>query len=140
MAVECAKHELLFFEPKAVQYSILKREEISLRPLSSIEHATVISFGDRGYSDDLRDLGSCYISMKVKLNHMTTATATAPAKAQTTKLTSATLDASVVNNLLHSLIKQVTVKLNGVQIQHNNVNYAYRYLRELSFSKLELYD
>lgn len=33
-----------------------------------------------------------------------------------------------VNNFLHSLFRQVTLTLNGVQIVHNNYNYPYKYM------------
>lgn len=49
--IKCTSKKV-FFDPKAVQYSILKREEISLETLNSIENATIITFSDRGYSDD----------------------------------------------------------------------------------------
>lgn len=122
MAVECAKPELLFFEPKGVQYSILKTEQVVLKPLASIDKSNIIQFLDQGYGDDYKNLSSAYIVFKVEMEHFdaTGVKVLTPIK-EHDKLT-----CSIANNTLHSLIRQVTLTLNNKQISNNNQNYAYR--------------
>lgn len=122
---EVALSDLDLFGEKAVQYSILKVNEIHLRPLSSIEQASMITFADSGYSDDFRNLSSCYIAVKVKMTYYKDPVVGKEDEILS-NLTSSNIPAAPVNNLIHSLFKQVIVKLNGIQIQHNNVNYMYR--------------
>lgn len=125
MAYECAKPELSFFEPKGVQYSIIQTEEQSFKPLSSIENSNIIQFGNQGNNDDYRNLDSTYIVLKVKLNHKQDEKDGVIVD-DTEALTAANMKVSCVNNLLHSLFRQVTLTLGGKQIAQNNMNYSYR--------------
>lgn len=50
----------------------------------------------------------------------------AAGKDVTTDITKATMTTFPVNNLMHSLFKQVTLTLNNKQISPNSQNYAYR--------------
>lgn len=128
MAYECAKPELMFFDPKGVQYSIIKTEEQSFKPLASIENSNIIQFGNQGNNEDYRNLASTYISIKVKMNHKKDPDVTTKVSADETELTKAGMKVSCVNNLLHSLFRQVTLTLNGKQIAQNNMNYSYRWV------------
>lgn len=126
MAYECAKPELMFFEPKGVQYSIIKTEEQSFKPLASINNSNIIQFGNQGNNEDYRNLASTYISIKVKMNHKSDANTEGIVTKQSGELSSANMNVACVNNLLHSLFRQVTLTLNGKQIAQNNMNYSYR--------------
>lgn len=122
MAYECAKQELSLFEPKAVQYSILKTEQVVLKPLASIEKSNIIQFLHQGYSDEYKSLSSAYVVLKVKLNHYD-----ATGKEMSGVIdTHEKLTCSIANNTLHSLIRQVNLTLNGREISKNSNNYAYR--------------
>lgn len=122
MAVECAKHQLLLFEPKAVQYSILKTEQVMLKPLASIEGSTVIQFSDQGYGEDYKNLESVYIVLKVKMIHKKTDDGTEIK----TEIKAGDIVVAPVNNFLHSLFRQITLTLNGRVVGQNQQNYAYR--------------
>lgn len=126
MAYECAKPELMFFDPKGVQYSIISTEELLFRPLASIENSNIIQFGSHGESNDYRNLASTYIIFKVRLNHKTDGTDTTKPEDEKEALSQSNMKVSCVNNLLHSLFRQVTLTLNGRQIAQNNMNYSYR--------------
>lgn len=119
--MEVVKNELLFFEPKMVQYSIVGSQEVLFRPISTLENSPVIQFQDVGNSEYYRNLSSTYISLKVKMNRFDDND-----KELTTGMTEANTTVSVVNNLLHSMFRQVTLTLNGKQISQNNMNYSYR--------------
>lgn len=121
MAYECAKPQLLFFEPKGVQYSILHTEQIALKPLASIDKSLVLQFNSMGYSDDYRNLSSVYLHLKVKMNHLDDED-----KPITAAISKTTLNVYPVNNLLHSLFRQVTLTLNNKMVASNSQNYAYR--------------
>lgn len=121
MAVECAKPQLMLFEPKPVQYSILKTDTVCLKPISSIENSPVIQFADHGYSDRYKNLESIYVVLKVQMQHFKD-----DGKEITTKIEAKDLNVYPVNNTLHSLFKQINLQLNGKQIGQNTQNYAYR--------------
>lgn len=120
MAVECAKNELMIFEPKAVQYSVIGTEQIALKPIASIDNSTVITFLSQGFGDFYRNLESIYVVVKVQMQHFK------DDGTELTKVSTTTLNVAPCNNLLHSLFKQITLKLNGRQVSLNTHNYAYK--------------
>lgn len=122
MAYECAIPQLQIFDQKGIQYSILKTDQVMLKPLASIENSKVIQFLDQGYGDDYRNLNSVYLHLKAKMHHVKD-DGTADAKDE---ITDKNLNVYPVNNLLHSLFRQITLTLNGKQIAQNSQNYAYR--------------
>lgn len=119
--MEVAKPQLLFFNDRLVQYSIVSTNELQFRPINSLDNSSIIQFQDNGNSEDYRDLSSAYISLKVKMIHRDDS-----AKELTAPLTAANLEIACINNFLHSMFRQVTLSLNGKQISQNNTNYAYR--------------
>lgn len=126
MVEECAKHELKLFEAKKIQYSILKTDQIILKPLASIEKSNIIHL-HQGYSDELKALTEAYVVFKVKMNHFDADNAPVTTKIAThDKLT-----CSIANNTLHSLIRQVNVTLNGKEISKNSNNYHRSYIENL---------
>lgn len=138
--IECMKSELDLFKPRHVQTSILKSEEIPYKPLTSLENQSVIEFSCQGHGDTYLDLSSVNLRLKVQLvkgdgtNHKATAD---PIDANTP---------GCVNNILHSLFRQVNVSLNGKTVNSADGNYSYRayietlmnYGKEASKTHLEL--
>lgn len=127
MVVECIKSQLALFAPKLIDYSVLKTESIALKPLAAIDNSGTIEFRDASYSDHYRALGSIYLHLKVKMIHKDDTGALIDTT--TTPITAANLNVYPVNNLLHSLFKQVTLSLNNQRIAVNGQNYAYRYVK-----------
>lgn len=122
---ECEKPQLQLFEPKKFSYNVVKTESIVLKPLATVENAGAIEFRDSSYSDHYRVLGTIYLHLKVKMTHKDD---TGVAIDETTKpLKEEDLNVYPVNNLLHSLFKQVTLSLNNQRVAVNGQNYAYRY-------------
>lgn len=119
--MEVVKNEILFFEPKMVQYSIVGSQEVLFRPISTLENSSVIQFQDLGNSEYYRNLSSAYISLKVKMNILGD-----DSKPLTNPITEDNVPVACVNNLLHSMFRQVTLTLNGKQVSQNNMNYSYR--------------
>lgn len=121
MSLECLLPQLNPFEVIPKQHSIEKTEQISVKPLASIENARIIQFSKKGDGDLYTNLKSMYLHLRVKMIHLKadgTAEKTTPAKAD--------LNVFPVNNLLHSLFRQVTLSLNGQQVAQNSQNYPYR--------------
>lgn len=79
MAFECPKPQLMIFEPKGIQYSILEKNRVELKPIASLENSRTISFLDQGYGESYRDLSSVYIQLKIQLIRDVDAAAAAPA-------------------------------------------------------------
>lgn len=65
MPVECALPQLQLFEDRVVQYSIEKTEQVSLKPLASLQNARVIQFSYKGYGEEYKSLSSMYLHLKV---------------------------------------------------------------------------
>lgn len=124
---ECMRPELNIFEPRPIQLSILKTEEIRLKPIASIENTDVIEFISYGHGDTYRDVSSIYFKFKVKFDY---------ADAATKVLTA--VKVSVINNILSSMIRQVSVFLNGKPIATNEGHQNYRcYIEHLINYSLE---
>lgn len=117
--------ELELFRTKPMQTNIVKTFEVAYKPLTSLENSSVIEFASLANIDQYRDLSSIYIRFRVKLF-------------KDAKNTAHT-DSSVgpVNNVLHSLIRQCSIYLNGKPVQTIDSNYAYRAYIEnlLNYSK-----
>lgn len=113
--LEVPKPQLQLFEPKNVQNSILQTDLLRLRWL----WGWLSKFVQRIYSFDTELF---YQSEDVK--------------DVTTAPTDSTLEVYPVNNLLHSLFRQVTLTLNGVQVSQHSNNYANKAILEnfLNFS------
>lgn len=67
MAFECPKPQLMIFDPKGVQYSVLDIDTVSLKPIAYLENSRIISFIDQGYGESYRNLSNVYLQLKVKL-------------------------------------------------------------------------
>lgn len=112
----CTKSELDLFSEPPVQTSILKTTEVAYKPISALSNdPSVIEFVSLGHGDTYRDLSSVYLRLQVRLM-----------KNSEDEEHGATGGGCVVNNLLHSLFRQVSVYLNGVPISQCNGDYGYR--------------
>lgn len=120
--IECMKSELDLFRPRHVQTSILKTEEISYKPLNSLENQTVIEFACQGHGDTYLDLSSINLRLKIQVLK------------NDGSLYKDTDDKqpAMANNILGSLFRQVNISLNGKSIHSSDGNYSYRaYLETL---------
>lgn len=116
MYTECMKSELDLFAQQPLQTNILKTEEVVYKPLTSLDNPTTIEFACFGHGDAYYDLSSILLRFKVQLT-----------KADGTLFVDADNNqAGFVNNILHSLIQQVNISLNGKNISNPDNNYAYR--------------
>lgn len=120
----CFKSELDLFRPRPMQTDVLNTFEVVYKPLASLENSSTIEFASLANNDQYRDLSSIYIRMRVKLFK----------DEKDTEHTDATV--GPINNVMHSLIRQCSVYLNGTPVQKVDSNYAYRsYLENvLSYS------
>ncbi|XP_055385238.1 uncharacterized protein F54H12.2-like [Condylostylus longicornis] len=114
--------QLDIFRTKPIQSSILRSEEVSYNPIVSLDNLSTIEFVSLGHGDTYRDLSSTYLRLKVQIvkkdgNHWNNDKG---ADGKTLP------QPSVVNNLLHSIIKQCNVQFNGKSITPLDGNYHYR--------------
>lgn len=111
--VECMKSELDLFEPHPIQTSILNTEEVAYNPIATLDSPSSIEFVCLGNGDTYRDLSSVYLRLILQLK--------AP---DNTDLPDDSI--GVVNNILHSLFRSVSVYLNNVPVSHSDNNYHYK--------------
>ena len=116
---ECSKTELDLFSIPPTQTSLEKGHWVEFQPVSSVSDGGPITFLSPG-TEDYVDLSKTILVVRAKV----------------TKADGANLDADmkvgVVNNLLHSLFKQVDVFLKEKQVTQATGTYAYRaYLETL---------
>lgn len=143
--VECMSSQLDLFTTIPIQSNILKTEEISYKPITSILNNSIIEFSSLGHGDTYRDLSSIQLRLLVRLKKSSTEhfargqaailgpdgkTVTTPAKEAE--------GGGLVNNVLHSLFKQCTIYLNGIAISQSDNNYAYRAYLETILNYNEL--
>lgn len=114
MAV-CLKPELDLFERRPIQAGILRSEEVALKPLSALNSSTQIEFLSLGRTDCYRDLSAIYLRLRIKL--MKDAILNTPHADGTT---------GIVNLILHSMFKTVSVSLNNKPVASVDSNYPYR--------------
>lgn len=118
----CTKSELNLFSEAPIQTSILRTTEVAYKPLNALpDDPSIIEFVSLGHGDSYRDLSSVYIRLQVRLMKNHKDESHILKKDNTSNSYS-----SVVNNILHSLFRQVSVYLNGVPIAQNNNDYGYR--------------
>lgn len=118
---ECAKHELELFSSRPYQFSIIKTNQICLKPINTLTNATVLEFRDNSFGDTYKDLSSIFIRLKVKLSG-------ALKEGENIGLS---------NCSMSSLFQQVQVFLNNTLISQNSSNYGYRAYFESIFNFTE---
>lgn len=107
------KSELDLFAVKPIQTNVLKTDEISYKPIAPISSSSngTIEFVSLGNLDTYRNLSSVYLRLLIKVVNPNSAKHT-----------------GVVNNILHSLFRQITITMNGKSIAQTDTNYSYRAL------------
>lgn len=131
---ECMKSELDIFSALPVQSNILKTEEVSYKPIASLDNSSVLEFVSLGHGDTYRDLSSIYLRLKVqliKLKNGKEVPYTGDEKWKTknadgSEVESTATAVGVVNNIMHSLFRQCTIYLNGKPIAQTDNNYHFR--------------
>lgn len=119
------KSELDLFSRKPTQAGVLKCEEVALKPLAALHQNSQIEFLSLSHADTYRDLNSVYLRLRVKLMK------DAIAK---TAHTDATV--GVVNNIIHSLFRQVTVYFNNKIVCAGDLYHYRSYIENmLNFSR-----
>jgi len=119
---ECMKSELDLFQPPSIQTNILKNEEVAYKPITSLENQSVIEFACYGHADTYLDLSSINLCLKFQI----TKNDGSPYKETDVD------QPGMVNNMLHSLFRQVNISLNGKNINSTDGNYSYRaYIEQL---------
>ena len=120
---ECAKAQLDLFSVPPTQTSIESSSYMDYHPVCALnENTTTIEFSIPGNGEKYVDLSNCFLYVKAKIvqtdgNDLQNDDETAP-----------------VNNLLHSMISQVDIYLDGKQITSSTNTYAYRALLETLLS------
>lgn len=66
------KSELDLFVKPLIQTNILKSEEVAYKPISSLDHSSVLEFVSLGHGDTYRDLSSVYIKLVLKIKKSAT--------------------------------------------------------------------
>lgn len=113
---ECMKSELDLFSLPTIQTSILKTEEISYKPLTSLENQNIIDFVCYGHGDTCIDLSSIHLNLKIQVLKNDGSQYVEEDKEQP----------SLVNNIMHSLFRQINLSLNGKTVNVCDNHYAYR--------------
>lgn len=114
MAGIAMKSELDLFTRKPTQVGVLKCEEVALKPLAALHQNSQIEFLSLSQADTYRDLNSIYLRLRVRLmKDVQAKTAHTDAKV------------GVVNNIIHSLFRQVTIYMNN-KIVYQSDNYHMR--------------
>lgn len=114
--VECMKSELDLFTPRPIQSNILKTEEVIYKPIASLDKASVIEFVSLGHGETYRDLSSIQLKLIARMYK----------NGKNETLGDTEKNQSTVNNLLHSLIRQLTILLNNQIISQSNNTYGYQ--------------
>ncbi|CAB3997084.1 uncharacterized transposon-derived [Paramuricea clavata] len=109
---ECAKSKLDLFSVPPTQISLEKGHWIDHQPVASLANGGAFTFLSPG-TEDYVDLARTILVIRAKVT-----------KANGTNL-GANEKVGVVNNLLHSLFKQVDVFLKGKQVTQATSTYAY---------------
>lgn len=110
--MEYMKSELDLFVTPPLQTNIIKTEEVSLNPISSLDNSSTLEFVSVGSGDTYRDLSSIYLRLLLSIENNLKDEKTTP------KVT-------LVNNILHSIFKTCNVYLNNVCVSSDNL-YHYR--------------
>lgn len=111
----CLNPGLDLFERRPIDISILRTEEVSLKPLAALNASSQLEFLSLGKTDCYRDLSSIYLRLRVKL-----------LKDAILNVNHTDSKIGVVNNLIHSMFKQISVFLNNKPVGAVDTNYPYR--------------
>ena len=120
--------EMDLFAKPPIQRSVERSYEVQYRPISALDVSTFIDFVVSLSKDEYLLLNETYLHIKMQVN---------------VSKDSAVISASdwqgvlPVNNLMHSMFKQVELEIGGKEVTMANSTYAYRAYLEtlLGFSK-----
>lgn len=110
---ECAVSELDLFNGPLFQSQILKSEQVTHHPVNSLTNCNTIEFESSGSTNSYRDLSNIFLHLKVQIvkpDGTTIVKHTPTGGAETDKHVN---QPGFINNVLHSLFKNVTVFMNG---------------------------
>lgn len=110
------RSDLDLFVNSKLSTNILKTEEISFKPLTSLENQSNIEFGCNSLSDNYLDLSSTNLRLKVQFLK----------KDGTKYMSSDAKQPALVNYPLNSLFRQVSITLNGKNINSMDGHHGYR--------------
>lgn len=114
--MECMKSELDLFSLPAIQSSVLSTREVIYNPITGLDSSSsTLDFLIPGNGDKYLNLNRLYLRLLVEMETKKTTAGTAKPDSMH----------APINNILHSLFRQVTVFLNGVQISQDN-DYPYK--------------
>jgi hypothetical protein len=117
---ECTKSELDLFSVPSIQTVVEEGQWDSVDPHSNYRQASTLRFDIPCTSNEYLDLSQTELHLHLKLYK------------EKNQLASEVKKISVVNNLLHSLFKQIQVSFNNQPIENTNDTYPYRaYLENL---------
>lgn len=110
---ECTVSELDLFDGPLFQSQILKSEQITHHPVNSLTNCTTLEFESNGSTNTYRDLSNIFLHLKVQIvkpDGTTIVRHTPTGGTETDKIVN---QPGFINNVLHSLFKNVTVFING---------------------------
>lgn len=110
------KSELDLFTNPKLSSNILRTEEISFKPLTSLENQSNIEFGCNSLSDSYLDLSSANLRLQVQFLKKDGSNFTVVDEDQP----------ALINYSINSLFKQVSVSLNGKNLNSTDGNHGYR--------------
>ena len=108
----CAKESLDFFSKPIPQTSILGNYWVPFSPINAISPNSPIEFRLMGSGDDFYNFHHSYIFMHLSISN-------------DDEDIISTKNCYPINNLLHSMIRQIDCYLNDCLIHTSNNNYAY---------------
>lgn len=123
---ECNVSELDLFNGPLFQSQILKSEQITHHPINSLTNCSTIEFESSGSTNTYRDLSNIFLHLKVQIvkpDGETIVEATVPGEVSgsTKQINETKYQPGLINNVLHSLFKNVTVFMNGTIV--SNLDY-----------------
>jgi hypothetical protein len=121
--MECLKSGLNIFLKRSIQTSIVNSHTVTYKSLAPADNSTQLEFNCSGHSDYYIDLNSVRLLLRIK-------------QVKTDRLVirsaESTNTAGCVNKLLHSILRCLSVSLNGKPVTLHETNYHYKtYLDKL---------
>lgn len=122
---QCSKYELDITRTPPIQTSIESSLWDNIEPNSSWNTNSVITFNISGSNDKYVDLSQIKLYIKLEIKK--------------SDLSIGDKKISTVNNLLHSLFKNIEVKIGTKTISNSNGKYTYRAYLENLIKNLKIY-
>lgn len=111
---ECAVSELDLFNGPLFQSQILKSEQVTHHPINSLTNCSTIEFESNGSGNSYRDLSNIFLHLKIKIVKPDgTSIIESTPTGSTTKVNEIAKQPGFINNVLHSIFRNVTVYMNG---------------------------